>query len=91
MSDLTAVEPKATALTEAELQEMLRRMYRVRRFDEAGLKLVAAGELPGAMHTSIGQEAEVVGACMALTDRDYMTGNHPSHGTRLRRGRRCEV
>jgi TPP-dependent pyruvate/acetoin dehydrogenase alpha subunit len=66
--------------------EMLRRMLRIRRFDEAATRLHGAGELPGPMHTSIGQEAEVVGACMALTDQDYMTGNHRSHGHPIGKG-----
>jgi len=61
-------------------------MLRVRRFDETVKKLVARGELPGAAHTSIGQEAEVVGACMALEDSDYMTGNHRSHGHPIGKG-----
>ena len=38
------------------------------------------------MHTSIGQEAQVVGACMALGDHDYMTGNHRSHGHPIGKG-----
>jgi acetoin:2,6-dichlorophenolindophenol oxidoreductase subunit alpha len=69
-----------------DLVEMLRRMYRIRRFDEAAIVLHNAGEMPGPMHTSIGQEAEVVGACMALTDQDYMTGNHRSHGHPIGKG-----
>ncbi|MBV9603667.1 MAG: thiamine pyrophosphate-dependent dehydrogenase E1 component subunit alpha, partial [Solirubrobacterales bacterium] len=66
--------------------EMLRRMLRIRLFDEAAAGMQARGELPGPMHTSIGQEAEVVGACMALTDTDYMTGNHRSHGHPIGKG-----
>jgi pyruvate dehydrogenase E1 component alpha subunit len=38
------------------------------------------------VHTSIGQEAQVVGACMALGDGDYMTGNHRSHGHPIGKG-----
>ncbi len=68
------------------LLEMQRRMLRVRRFDEAVKNLVKRGELPGAAHTSIGQEAEVVGACMAIRDDDYMTGNHRSHGHPIGKG-----
>lgn len=32
------------------------------------------------MHTSIGQEAAIVGACMALADDDYISGTHRSRG-----------
>jgi len=70
----------------ALLLEMHRRMLRIRHFDEAVKKLAARGEMPGSLHTSIGQEAEVVGACMALRPDDYMTGNHRSHGHPIGKG-----
>jgi TPP-dependent pyruvate/acetoin dehydrogenase alpha subunit len=62
------------------LLEMQRRMLRIRLFDERASKMVKRGEIPGSVHTSIGQEAKVVGACMAFQDGDTMTGNHRSHG-----------
>ena len=66
--------------------EMLRRMYAVRLFEEATIALFHAGELPAMVHLSIGQEAAVVGACMATTTDDYMTGNHRSHGHPIAKG-----
>ena len=68
------------------LLEMQRRMLRIRRFDERAAKMVKRGQIPGTVHTSIGQEAQVVGACMALADGDYMTGNHRSHGHPIGKG-----
>ncbi len=68
------------------LLEMQKRMLRIRRFDERASKMVKRGEIPGTVHTSIGQEAQVVGACMALGDGDYMTGNHRSHGHPIGKG-----
>jgi TPP-dependent pyruvate/acetoin dehydrogenase alpha subunit len=68
------------------LIEMQRRMLRIRRFDERASKMVKRGEIPGTVHTSIGQEAQVVGACMALAEGDYMTGNHRSHGHPIGKG-----
>ncbi|MBN9028815.1 MAG: pyruvate dehydrogenase (acetyl-transferring) E1 component subunit alpha [Rhizobiales bacterium 63-7] len=62
------------------LLEMQRRMLRIRLFDERASKMVKRGFIPGTVHTSIGQEAQVVGACMALAKGDHMTGNHRSHG-----------
>ncbi|RHW24963.1 thiamine pyrophosphate-dependent dehydrogenase E1 component subunit alpha [Nocardioides immobilis] len=61
-------------------------MQRVRSFELTVASLVKKGELPGAVHTSLGQEAEVVGACMALAPTDYMTGNHRSHGHPIGKG-----
>ena len=68
------------------LLEMQRRMVRIRRFDERASKMVKRGQIPGTVHTSIGQEAQVVGACMALGDGDYMSGNHRSHGHPIGKG-----
>lgn len=69
-----------------QLHEMLRRMLRIRLFDERASIMVTRSQLPGAVHNSIGQEAEIVGACMALRDDDYMTGNHRSHGHPIGKG-----
>jgi pyruvate dehydrogenase E1 component alpha subunit len=66
--------------------EMQRRMLRIRAFDERASKMVKRGHIPGTVHTSIGQEAQVVGATMALGDHDYMTGNHRSHGHPIGKG-----
>ncbi len=68
------------------LLEMHRRMVRIRLFDERASKVVRRGQIPGTVHTSIGQEAQVVGDCMALRDDDYMTGNHRSHGHPIGKG-----
>ena len=70
----------------ATLLEMQRRMLRIRRFDERASKMVKRGQIPGTVHTSIGQEAQVVGACMALGRDDYMSGNHRSHGHPIGKG-----
>ena len=68
------------------LLEMQRRMLRIRGFDERASRMVKRGLIPGTVHASIGQEAQVVGACMALDERDYMTGNHRSHGHPIGKG-----
>lgn len=73
-------------LSSETLLEMQRRMLRIRRFDERASKMVKRGQIPGTVHTSIGQEAQVVGACMALGDGDYMSGNHRSHGHPIGKG-----
>lgn len=74
------------SLGKDRLQEMLRRMLRIRLLDERASVMIAKGELPGFIHNSIGQEAAIVGACMALRDDDYMTGNHRSHGHPIGKG-----
>ncbi len=66
--------------------EMQRRMLRIRLFDERAAKMVRRGLIPGTLHTSVGQEAQVVGACMALRAQDNMSGNHRSHGHPIGKG-----
>ena len=68
------------------MMEMLRRMLRIRRFEEAVIPLVERGEILGVTHSYIGQEAVAVGACLALRDDDWMTGNHRSHGHPIAKG-----
>ena len=68
------------------LMEMLRRMLRIRHFEEAVIRLVERGEIVGAAHSYIGEEAVAVGACLALRDDDWMTGNHRSHGHPIAKG-----
>jgi pyruvate dehydrogenase E1 component alpha subunit len=74
------------ALNKALLLEMLRRMLLIRRFEEEVVRLADRGEIVGAAHSYIGEEAVAVGACLALRDDDYMTGNHRSHGHPIAKG-----
>jgi acetoin:2,6-dichlorophenolindophenol oxidoreductase subunit alpha len=60
--------------------ELYRRMHRIRQFEEALIKAEMRG------HLSIGQEAAITGACMALRDDDYITGTHRSHGHPIGKG-----
>ncbi|MCU1656079.1 MAG: pyruvate dehydrogenase (acetyl-transferring) component subunit alpha [Pseudonocardiales bacterium] len=82
MDDLQAVAVPETGV----LLEMYRRMLRIRRFDERAVDRHGKGEIPGPMHTSIGQEATAVGACLAVNEDDYMTGTHRSHGHPIAKG-----
>ena len=61
-------------LTLEQYYEGYLRMLRIRKFEMRAEENHSKGEIPGALHTSLGQEAEVVGACMALEDDDYMVG-----------------
>ena len=72
--------------TEQQLEAM-RRMLRIRRFEEAAMNIVRKGQgIPGAVHICIGQEAAIVGACLAVRDDDYMVGYHRSHGHPIAKG-----
>src|SRR3989338_4189995 len=69
---------------------VLLRMYatrlRVRLFEERVRELFAGGRLPGFLHTSIGQEACAVGACVALRAEDYVLSTHRGHGHLIAKG-----
>src|ERR1700752_5084605 len=70
--------------------EMYRRMFRSRSFELAAIGKRRTGQIPGALHTSVGQEASIVGSCMALRDDDSMVGNHRSHGHPIGKGARLD-
>jgi acetoin:2,6-dichlorophenolindophenol oxidoreductase subunit alpha len=74
------------SLTQTQQREAYLRMLRIRRFEEQGMRLYKAGKIPGAYHASIGQEATIVGACLALRDEDTICGTHRSHGHPIGKG-----
>lgn len=73
-------------LSREQLAEAMRRMMSIRHFEDAAMELHKNGEIRGSLHTSHGQEGEVVGSCMALRIDDYMVGNHRSHGHPIGKG-----
>jgi TPP-dependent pyruvate/acetoin dehydrogenase alpha subunit len=66
--------------------DIMRRMLRIRRFEERVADLQGAGELMGAVHLYIGQEAVAGGVCAALRDDDYVASNHRGHGHIVAKG-----
>jgi len=74
------------SLSTEQMIESMRRVLRIRLFEEAVGKAVRAGLIPGSCHSSAGQEAAIVGACMALAEDDYITGTHRSHGHPIAKG-----
>jgi 2-oxoisovalerate dehydrogenase E1 component len=78
-----------TAIAVALLEDMLM----VRELEEMIVKLrsgayepIAGFNYRGPTHVSIGQEAAAVGACSALSLKDYITSTHRGHGDSLARG-----
>jgi pyruvate dehydrogenase E1 component alpha subunit len=68
------------------LLEMYRRMVRVREFELASMDLFKRGQVKGAVHPYIGQEASGVGICLALRQDDLIAGTHRSHGHNIAKG-----
>src|SRR4051812_16857797 len=63
-----------------------REMLRIRRFEQNAISLFEQGELPGFLHSCIGQEAIAVGVCSVLNKDDYIFTTHRGHGHVLAKG-----
>ncbi|MGI6036996.1 MAG: thiamine pyrophosphate-dependent dehydrogenase E1 component subunit alpha [Limnochordia bacterium] len=61
-------------------------MLEIRYFEEAVAKSFLAGDIPGFLHSYIGQEAVAVGFCSPLTDADYVVSTHRGHGHVVAKG-----
>ncbi len=77
--------------------EMLRRMYRIRFFEEQVRTHYdytsylrenpeSEGVISGAAHLAIGQEAAEVGVCAALEPDDFVASTHRGHGHAIAKG-----
>jgi len=73
-------------VTQEQQVRMLKRMITIRRFEQRVKELYRAGEITGAIHLYIGQEAVAVGACECLRRDDYVTSTHRSHGHAIAKG-----
>ena len=71
---------KALDITREDALDMLRKMYRIRHFEEKVFELVSDNKVGGASHVYSGQEAVAVGACSVLRDDDMITSTHRGHG-----------
>ncbi|MBY0337630.1 MAG: thiamine pyrophosphate-dependent dehydrogenase E1 component subunit alpha, partial [Acetobacteraceae bacterium] len=68
------------------LLELYTLMARIRAFEEAAVEAHGAGEIPGPLHVSIGQEAIAAGVCLNLAGGDRITSNHRGHGHAIAKG-----
>src|ERR1043166_1847431 len=68
------------------LTDLYRAMARIRAFEITALAAQKAGEIPGPLHVSIGQEGVAAGICMNLRREDRITSNHRGHGHALAKG-----
>jgi pyruvate dehydrogenase E1 component alpha subunit len=63
-----------------------RTMSRIRAFEEAAEAGQKSGEVRGAVHLSIGQEAIASGVCANLGTADYLVSTHRGHGHTIAKG-----
>src|SRR5687768_9566590 len=79
-------EASSGNLQPERLLHLYREMLLIRRCEELLAKTYAAGLIPGACHTYIGQEAVAVGVCAHLRRDDVVFSTHRGHGHALAKG-----
>jgi pyruvate dehydrogenase E1 component alpha subunit len=55
-----------------QIRHMHQVMVRIRRFEERAIQLFMAQEMPGFLHSYLGQEAIATGVGEALEEQDYI-------------------
>jgi len=78
------------SLNKEQLLNLLRKMLLIRSCEEQLVKSYARGEIPGGMHTYIGEEAVASGVCAHLTIEDAVFSTHRGHGHALAKGMKPE-
>lgn len=68
------------------LLAMYERMLLIRRMEKQLAADFKNGQLPGAVHLYVGQEAMAVGVCQVLEDTDRISSTHRGHGHFLAKG-----
>lgn len=74
---------------EGDILQMYRQMVLIRVAEETLLRLFEAAEMPGFIHSYIGEEATAVGVCHALDRKDVITSTHRGHGHVIAKG--CDL
>jgi pyruvate dehydrogenase E1 component alpha subunit len=81
-----ASSPINQALTADQKVELLRKMIRIRRFEQASLKYYNAGRIGGFLHLYIGQESVAVGTISLCGENDHNITAYRCHGHALASG-----
>ena len=68
------------------IDDLHRRMVRIRFFEEAAGRLFEANKIPGFVHLYVGQEAVAAGVCVALRADDQISSTHRGHGHLVAKG-----
>jgi TPP-dependent pyruvate/acetoin dehydrogenase alpha subunit len=82
----TNIEPAQAASPPVPERDLFATMALIRAFETRVAELYRDGEIPGFVHTSLGQEAVAAGVGGALQDDDYVATTHRGHGHCLAHG-----
>src|SRR5215213_4426189 len=82
------VETAATPsdISKGDLLSLYREMVNIRRTEEQLARSYQSGNIPGACHTYVGQEAIAAGVCAHLRPDDVVFSTHRGHGHALAKG-----
>src|SRR5919112_1130743 len=83
---MTTTLGSPTTLSKEQILRLYREMVNIRRTEEQLAKSYARGDIPGACHTYVGQEAVAVGVCAHLRIDDSVFSTHRGHGHALAKG-----
>lgn len=78
-------------LSKEQMLGLLRTMLLIRYCEEQLVKGYARGDIPGGMHTYIGEEAVATGVCAHLRVEDAVFSTHRGHGHALAKGMKPEL
>lgn len=67
-------------------KNMYKMMNRIRVFEKKALDLHSKGNMPGLLHSYIGEEAIATGVSLNLRREDYVTSTHRGHGHSVAKG-----
>ncbi len=83
---MSATVTDTSTISKDQLLRLYREMLNIRRTEEQLARSYQGGNIPGACHTYIGQEAVAVGVCAHLTHNDVVFSTHRGHGHALAKG-----
>ena len=83
---VSAPDRVAPALPQKQQLELYQRMVLVREAELAAAEVFAAGEIPGFIHLSVGQEGFAAGITSPLRPDDTIAATHRGHGIALCKG-----
>src|SRR5260221_14657813 len=75
-----------TVVAHQDLMRLYEGMLLIRRTEERLRDESKAGNVPGAVHLYIGEEAVATGVCAHLRESDMITSTHRGHGHYLAKG-----
>lgn len=74
----------------AKLREIYTTMVRIRTFEERAIAEYRKGNIPGFIHSSIGQEVIPAAVCAFLREDDYVLSTHRGHHDIIAKGARLD-